>query len=126
MATKKSTKKKRVALRISLPELLSIVEKAYDPDGYLDVTFDEITGKDGRIPQPSLTSDTLAEFLIRELGDVYRPRAGAATNVETARDAVHSAIEQLMDVETALLQANYKEGGYFEHTSSAKLKLHSK
>jgi hypothetical protein len=110
MATKKSTKKKRVVKRIALPELLDIVEKAYD--GELDFTFQEITGKDGRIPQPSLIGDTLAEFLIRELGDVYNRRAGAATNVQIAQDAVHSAIEQLIDVETALIQANYQEGGY--------------
>jgi hypothetical protein len=108
MATKRSTNKKR----ISLPELLSIVEKGYDPDGDLALTFTEITGKDGRIPQPSMTGDTLAEFLIRELGDVCNPRAGAVTNVQIAQDAVHSAIEQLMDVEAALSRANYKEGGY--------------
>jgi len=56
---------------------------------------------------------------------VYNPRAGAATNVEIATVAVHSAIEQLMDVEAALHQANYREGGYFESTSAAKSKINS-
>jgi hypothetical protein len=58
------------------------------------------------MPQPSLTGDTLAKILIREMGNVYNPRAGVTTNVEIARNAVHSAIEQLMNVETALIQAN--------------------
>ncbi len=123
MATKTSATKKSGATHVSLPELLNIVEKDYDPHGILDFKFEEITGEDGKIPEPSLTTDTLAEFLIRELGDIYDPLANAATNIDVAMNVVHSAIEQLRNVEAALWRANNKEPGYAVAISS-KTNLH--
>ncbi len=117
MTIKMSTKKK-VEAHLSLPELLNIVENAYDPHGLLDFKFEEITGEDGKIPKPSLTTDTLVEFLIRELGDIYNPLANAATNVDVAMDVVHVAIEELRNVEAALWRANNKQPGYAAAISS--------
>lgn len=118
MTTKTSTTKKSEATHISLPELLNIVEKAYDHHGVLDFKFAEITGEDGKIPQPSLTTDTLVEFLIREFADIYNPFANAATNIEVAMDVMHTAIEELRNVEAALWRANNEEPGYAVAISS--------
>jgi hypothetical protein len=114
MTTKKRTKR-RAAKRITLPELLSIVGKSYDPKGDLGFRFDEITNNNGRVPEPSLTCDTLAEFLIREIGDVFNPRAGDTMNLSIAAYAVNTAIRQLVNVEATLvtlLMANCDGDGY--------------
>jgi hypothetical protein len=108
MATKKNTKK-RVTRRITLPEILQIAEKGYDKDGDGDVSWSELIDIKGKLIRPGGAQDTLVDFLIREIGDFYNPRAGRSTNLATAEVAVHSAIEQLIDVETALLRARFKE-----------------
>jgi hypothetical protein len=108
MATKKNTKK-RVTKRITLPEILQIAETSYDKDGDGDVPWSELIDIKGKLIRPGGAQDTLVDFLIREIGDFYNPRACRSTNLATAEVAVHSAIEQLIDVETALLRARFKE-----------------
>lgn len=83
MAIKKSKIKHRTAKRIKLTEMLKVVEAAYDPDGVLERSFAEIGSEDGKIPTPALTDDTLAEFLIREMGSVFNHRAGRKTNLNS-------------------------------------------
>ncbi len=114
MATKKKTNKRRKPARIALPEILSIIEKAYDPDGELSASFEEVTDKNGKLVTPDELGDTLADFLIRKMGDVFNKRAGRRANLDTAADAVNSAIRQLMDVEAALLRANYGDDNKYK------------
>lgn len=109
MAQKKATKTKRAANRITLPEILGIIEKAYDPDGLLASTFAEVTDDKGHLTHPDDLQDTLAVFLIREMREVFNKRAGAKTNLEQAAETIRSAIEQLVRVEGALLQALYSD-----------------
>ena len=107
MAPKKKTTKRKTKARITLLQILTIIENAYDPDSFLERRFNEIADKNGRISSPSLMGDTLAEFLIREMGDVFSKRAGRRANLDIAAEAVGSAVKQLMDVEAALVRANY-------------------
>jgi hypothetical protein len=112
MATKKTIIARRAVKCITLPELLNIVEKAYDPEGFLVPSFVEVIDENGKLVKPGEMGDTQADFLIRELGQVFKPHAGASTNLDIAAETVNSAIRQLMAVEAALLRANYGEGGY--------------
>lgn len=108
MATKKSiTGKKRVVKRISLPELLSIIEKGYGND--MMPEWSSVLDKRGKLVKPGDLGDTLAIFLIREIGEFYNPRAGATTNLDSAAEAVRTAIEELVRVEAALLRARWGE-----------------
>lgn len=104
MATKKNTNK-----RITLPEILQIAEKGYDKDGEGDVPWSELIDIKGKLIRPGVAQDTLVDFLIREIGDFYNPRALRSTNLASAEVAVHLAIEQLINVETALIRARFKE-----------------
>lgn len=51
------------------------------------------------------SGDTLADFVVRELRDVFDPKADHEANLREARRAMESAVKQLRNVEGALHRA---------------------
>lgn len=81
-------------------ELAQRIDSAYDPTG--ETLISDYFGKDGRVREDHPAGDTLAEFIARELADTYDATATTEEQLETARDVMADAAEELNRVVDAL------------------------
>lgn len=77
---------------MKLSEIIAIADAAY-PDGLVQAYFDEPDGQHG---------DTLAEFIVRELGDAYDADASSQEQLAEAVRVMQRAMDELEAVVAAL------------------------
>ena len=77
---------------MKLSEIIAIASRAY-PDSEVDAYFEDREGAHG---------DTLAEFIVRELQDVYDADAGSQDQLSEAARAIRRARDELNSVLSAL------------------------
>ena len=77
---------------MTLSEIIAIASKAY-PDSGVQAYFEDLESKHG---------DTLAEFIVRELRDVYDADAGSQDQLSEAARAMRRARDELDNVFAAL------------------------
>jgi hypothetical protein len=101
MANEKNTTNKTPAT-ITLTEILSIAEAAYDPDGTLSTEFECVIDVNGKLIDPDMLGDPFADALIREIGAVCDIGGDRETMLEGSRMVVELACEKLNAVISAL------------------------
>jgi len=77
---------------MTLSEIIAIASNAY-PDSAVDAYFEDLEGQHG---------DTLAEFIVRELQDVYDADASSQDQLSEAARAIRRARDELDQVLAAL------------------------
>jgi len=77
---------------MKLSEIIAIADQAY-PDGLVQMHFEDPKGEHG---------DTLAEFIVRELQDVYDAEASSQDQLAEAVQAMRRARDELEGVLAAL------------------------
>ena len=82
---------------MTLVELLNIANKSY-PDHYLSEYYNE----EGNYTGDLGLSDTLAEFIVREITDTYEASLSSEDQLAVAAAILRVAIDELNDVIIAL------------------------
>ena len=77
---------------MKLSEIIAIASRAY-PDSAVQAYFEDLEGQHG---------DTLAEFIVRELQDVYDADAGSQDQLSEAARVMQRARDELDNVLGAL------------------------
>jgi len=77
---------------MKLSEIIAIASQAY-PDSAVQAYFEDLEGQHG---------DTLAEFIVRELQDVYDADASSQDQLSEAARAIRRARDELDQVLAAL------------------------
>ena len=80
---------------ISLRELVRIAAAAYNIDDGNESSWDEVIDSNGRLVARGKLGDTLAEFIIIELGETYDSKARREDQLKEAERCMNAAIMQL-------------------------------